>query len=171
MKPIILLALGTAASLLPAIAIATAQDAKTAQSQSSSKAVVANPSPQPNRKQLEDKFIKTLTKATFHGRWCLVENGKPGPAKQEKYTINGVSKLGPDLWLIHARIQYGKKDVNVPVPVYLKWAGDTPVISITNLPIPGIGTYSARVLIYNNTYAGTWSGSDHVGLLNGTISH
>ena len=125
----------------------------------------------PSQLELEQTFIKTLTKATFNGRWCLVEDGKPSPPKDEKYTINGVSKLSEDLWLISARIQYGKVDVSVPIPVQVKWAGDTPVISITNLAIPGAGTYTARVLIYNNTYAGTWSGRSHGGLLNGAINH
>ncbi len=53
----------------------------------------------------------------------------------------------------------------------VKWAGDTPVITLDNVGMPGGGnSYSARVLIYDKTYAGTWSGGDHVGLLNGVIT-
>ena len=39
------------------------------------------------------------------------------------------------------------------------------------LPGPGYArsAYSARVLIFENTYAGTWSGGDHGGLMNGVI--
>jgi hypothetical protein len=38
--------------------------------------------------------------------------------------------------------------------------------------VPGIGTYSARVLIYDDHYAGTWSGSaTHRGSLFGKIEH
>jgi hypothetical protein len=49
------------------------------------------------------------------------------------------------------------------------WAGDTAVISLTDLAIPGVGTYTARVLVHGDTYAGTWSGGEHAGLLNGVI--
>jgi hypothetical protein len=43
--------------------------------------------------------------------------------------------------------------MNLPV----KFAGDTPVISVTNLGFPGFGSFTARVVIYNGTYAGTWA--------------
>ena len=125
----------------------------------------------PTQAQLEAKFKAALNKATFRGRWCVVKDGKPGPDKDEHYTIQGVNKLGGDVWMIHARLQYGTKDVTVPIPVQVKWAGDTPVISITSLAIPNVGTYTARVVIYDNLYAGTWSGGDHGGLLSGAITH
>ena len=43
--------------------------------------------------------------------------------------------------------------MNLPV----KFAGDTPVISLTNFTVPGFGSFTARVVIYNGAYAGTWS--------------
>jgi len=55
--------------------------------------------------------------------------------------------------------------------VHVKWAGDTPVIVLDKVGIPGAASYSARVLIYEKTYAGTWSGGDHGGLLNGVITN
>lgn len=121
--------------------------------------------------ELEAKFKATLSRATLSGRWCGIKDGKLTPEKEDKYTILGVSKLGNDIWLINARLQYGKKDITVPLPVQVKWAGDTPVIIVDNLGIPSGGSYSARVLIYDKTYAGTWSGGDHAGLLNGIIKN
>ena len=126
--------------------------------------------PKPTQEQLEAKFKTTLTKATMSGRWCLIKDGQLTPEKDDKYTILSVSKVGGDVWLINARIQYGKKDVTAPVPVQVKWAGDTPVIIVDNVGVPGGGNYSARVLIYEDTYAGTWSGGDHAGLMNGVIT-
>lgn len=122
-----------------------------------------------NQAELEEQFKETLTNATFIGRWCLVKDGELGPEQEERYDLRGVSKLGEDIWIIQARIRYGEKDVTVPIPVHVKWAGDTPVISITDLGIPGLGTYTARVVIYDKTYAGTWSGGRHGGLLHGII--
>jgi hypothetical protein len=127
--------------------------------------------PRPNTEELEAKFKATLTKATFSGRWCGIKDGKLTPEKEDKYTIVSVAKLGADTWIIHARIQYGDKDFVAPIPVQVKWAGDTPVITLDNVGIPGGNMYSARVLIYAKTYAGTWSGGDHAGLLNGIITN
>lgn len=127
--------------------------------------------PKLSAEELETKFKNTLTKASMTGRWCLVKDGKLTPEKEDKYTIQSVSKLGGDMWIIHARIQYNKKDIVAPIPVQVKWAGDTPVIVVDNIPVPGGGSYSARVLFHDKTYAGTWSGGDHVGLLNGVITN
>lgn len=120
---------------------------------------------------LEAKFKATLTKATMTGRWCAIKNGALGPEKEDKYTIVSVTKLGGDAWLINTRIQYNQKDIVAPIPVQVKWAGDTPVIIVDKIPVPGGGVYSARVLIYEHTYAGTWSGADYGGLLNGVITN
>ena len=126
--------------------------------------------PKASQEELEAKFKATMTKATMAGRWCSVKDGKMGPEKEDKYSIVGVSKVSGDAWIIQARIQYNQKDIIAPIPIQVKWAGDTPVITLDNVPVPGGGVYSARVLVYGNTYAGTWSGGDHGGLLNGVIT-
>jgi hypothetical protein len=60
----------------------------------------------------------------------------------------------------------------VPEPEWLnRWAGDRPVITLTDLSIPGVGTYTARVLLYSDQYAGTWSGGTHGGQVFGKIIH
>jgi len=127
--------------------------------------------PKLSPEELEAKFKATLTKATLSGRWCGIKDGKLTPEKEDKYTIIGVQKLGGDAWVIHARMQYGQKDIIAPIPVQVKWAGDTPVILVDNIGIPGGNNYSARLLIYDHAYAGTWSGGDHAGLLNGLITN
>jgi hypothetical protein len=127
--------------------------------------------PKLSQEELEAKFKATLTKATLSGRWCGIKDGQLTPEKEDKYTILGVSKLGGDTWMIHARIQYAKQDFTMPIPVQVKWAGDTPVLTLDQVGIPGGNSYSARVLIYEKTYAGTWSGGDHAGLLNGLITN
>ncbi len=123
----------------------------------------------PNRAELEQKFKDTMANTVLAGRWCLVEAGKLGDEKEDKYTIQSANKIGEDLWVIFSKVEYGTKNVTLPIPVQVKWAGDTPVISITNLGLPGLGTYSARVVIYDQTYAGTWSGGGHAGLMHGLI--
>src|SRR4051812_31163747 len=107
------------------------------------------PAARPNsgQDQLEATFKTTLTKATLSGRWCsIISDGKKSegklklsPDKEDKYTIVGVSKLKGDSWLIRARIQYGKVDVVAPIPIQVKWAGDTPVIIVDKMTMPGGG--------------------------------
>jgi hypothetical protein len=133
------------------------------------------PAPEPSRpavsgEALEAKFKATLTEAVMTGRWCMLKDGKLGPDKDEKYTITGVEKTGDSEWTISARIQYGSLDFVAPVPVKVKWAGDTPVIIVDNVGFPGTAKYSARVMIFGDTYAGTWSGGEHGGLMHGVIT-
>jgi len=162
-------------AILLLLCVAMASESRAAENEPASEA----PKLKPDQDQLEATFKAALTKATLSGRWCsvLADGKKPegklklSPEKDEKYTIVGVSKLKGDSWLIRARIQYGKVDVVAPIPIQVKWAGDTPVIVVDKMTMPGGGTYSARVMIYENTYAGTWSGGDHGGLLNGVINH
>ncbi len=125
----------------------------------------------PSQAELEKKFMATLTKATLSGHWSMIQDGQLSAEKNDKYTITSVLKIGPDAWLINARIQYGTKNIVAPIPVLVKWAGDTAVIIVDKIPVPGSGIYSARVLIYEKTYAGTWSGGDHAGLLSGVITN
>lgn len=122
----------------------------------------------PPQAELEQRFKNLLTDCVFDGRWCMVRDGKLTEEKSEKYTITGASKSGGDVWIIYAKMQYRGKELTVPVPIQLKWAGDTPVITLDNVNVSG-GTYSARVLVYDKTYAGTWSAGDHGGMLHGMI--
>jgi len=109
-----------------------------------------------SRAQLEKRFRDTLTNATLTGRWRLVTDGKLGKEREEKYSISAATKVSKDYWLITARIQYAGRDVTVPVPVKLQWAGDTPVVTLTDVSIPGLGTFTARVMFYRDHYSGMW---------------
>ncbi|HSI33572.1 MAG TPA: hypothetical protein VK986_08280 [Tepidisphaeraceae bacterium] len=132
-----------------------------------SKPTATEAPPDPEQLAREKAFTERMTNAVMVGQWS---DGKAAP-KGDKYTIESVQKMPGkgDTWVFNARIQFGGKDVTIPLPVPVKWAGDTPVISVTDFGIPGLGTYTARVLIYNDTYAGTWSGGDHGGYMWGKI--
>ncbi len=120
-----------------------------------------------DRPALEADFQKLMTRAVLVGHFSV--DGQDAPAKQDRYTIVRATKLQNDIWLFTVRIEFGGKDVTVPMPVPVRWAGDTPVISVTDLTVPGIGTYTARVVIYRDRYAGTWNGADHGGEMWGHI--
>lgn len=121
--------------------------------------------------EMEAKFIATLTNATLKGRTAGIKDGQLGPEKDDSYQIVSVTKVGGDRWTINARLSYGGKSLVLPIPAQVKWAGDTPVLIVDQLSL-GIGpAYSARVLIYDKTYAGTWSGGEEGGLLSGVITN
>ena len=120
----------------------------------------------------EARFQQTLSGVVLEGHFTIIGADEPGPLRRETYTIQSVQKLPEgDFWLFQARIQYGGRDVTLPLPLEVKWAGDTPVITLTRLTIPGLGTYSARVVIdgENGKYAGTWSHDDRGGHMFGVI--
>ena len=96
--------------------------------------------------------------------------GKERPPMKETYEIQNVQKFGnDDLWIFTARVKYGNKDVTLPMPLPVKWVGDIPVISMNNLNIPGLGVFSAHVVIDGDKYAGTWAHGKVGGHLYGTI--
>ena len=120
---------------------------------------------------LEKKFSDDLSGVVFAGNYSVTAAGKETPSQMEKYTINRVSKVKDkeDSWLFVTRIQYGKTDLEVPLALQVKWAGDTPVITLTNMTIPALGTFTARVMIYGDRYAGTWQHGKTGGHLWGRI--
>jgi hypothetical protein len=111
------------------------------------------------REALIRDFEATMSGATLAGYFSTGD----GELSEEHYTIESVSHVQGDNWIIQSRIQYGEKDVTIPVPIQVKWAGDTPVLTLTDLTLPGLGTFTARVLIYRDQYAGTWRAGDEVG--------
>jgi len=65
--------------------------------------------------------------------------GEPARQRSERYEIEKVVKRSADIWTFHARIQFGDTDVTLPVPVKLLWAGDTPVVSVTDPGLRAVG--------------------------------
>ena len=118
----------------------------------------------------EQRFKEMLSGVTLTGHFTITGEEDPSTLREEKYTITKVTKLSNDYWLFFARVQYGGRDVTVPLKLEVKWAEDTPIITLTDLELPNLGTYTARVIIYRGQYAGTWSGGKHGGHLFGIIT-
>lgn len=122
----------------------------------------------PDQKALFDKFSETLTGAALVGKFTVV--GRDMPPKEERYEIRSVYKLDEgDLWLFNARVKYGDHDTVIPMPLEVKWAGKTPVITLEDVALPGLGTFSAHVVIDGDKYAGTWTHGEVSGHLFGRI--
>jgi len=120
-------------------------------------------------KTRETRIANYLTGSKFVGKYTT-DTGKDDAAKQETYTITKVEKLPEaDMYRLTSRIQYGSTDSEVPMDLKILWAGSTPVITLDNVWIPGLGTFSARVLIHDGRYSGTWSHDEVGGHLFGKI--
>ena len=112
-------------------------------------------------------FAASISGVTLVG--YSTRTNREGLSKEERYDIDKVSHVAGDTWLFQTRLRYDGHDIPVPIPLTIKWAGDTPVITMTDLSIPGVGTYTARVVLYREQYAGTWSGKNIGGQLFGKI--
>lgn len=124
----------------------------------------------PSQEDLIKNLEKTLTGAKLTGRFTVTGKDDMAPAPEE-YTITSARKLiDGDQWMITARIKYGNTDKSFPVPIDIKWAGATPIMTLDKVTIPGLGTFSTRVVIHDGLYAGTWQHDAVGGHLFGTIS-
>ena len=110
---------------------------------------------------LKRGFQESMSGVVLEGFFTV--NDRDGGPRKERYQISKMSKLAGDYWVCQARIQYGSHDVTVPVPVKVKWAGDTPILTLTDVAIPGLGTFTARVLFYDKNYVGVWRHGEHSG--------
>ncbi len=114
-------------------------------------------------------FEKMLSNTKLTGNFTVVGQEKKDLTPEE-YTISEVKKMDEgDYWLFKVRIKYQKYNLKVPVPLEVKWAGNTPIVSLDNASVPGFGKFNARVVFHENKYSGTWSHGKIGGHLFGTI--
>ena len=123
-----------------------------------------------DQKKLFDKFIKSMKNTVMVGSFTI-DGDKESKRREERYEIKRVVKADRgDYWNIFARMKFGSVDATLPFPVEVKWAGSTPVITVDELKLIGMGdAFDARVLIADGKYAGTWSHGKVGGLMYGRI--
>ncbi len=119
------------------------------------------------QQQREKRFREQLRNVELVGSWTI--DGQDKAPKKDRYTISSVEKSLGNTWVINARIQYGDKDITLPVAVQVRWAGDTPVLMLTDVTLPGLGTFTVRLMVYKDHYAGYWRHDEVTGHMWGTI--
>jgi hypothetical protein len=120
--------------------------------------------------ELERRFTDQMHGATLVGRFTIAGR-EDRAASAERYEISSVEKLSGDDWRFNAHLQYGNVDVTLPIVVTMLWAGDTPMVTMTDVTIPSLGTFTARVFFYRDRYAGTWQHGNVGGQMFGRIEH
>lgn len=117
----------------------------------------AQPTDEAAKAEQEAAFSKSMENCTLVGSFTVDGKDDGEPLKAERYEIESVTRANDNLWIFTARVKYGKLDTKLPITVPMEWAGDTPMVTLTNATLPGLGEgFSARVLFYENRYAGTW---------------
>ena len=101
----------------------------------------------------ERQFAEHMKNAALVGRFTVTGREDRAP-REDRYDISSVEKVGDDQWRFNAKI--GELGVTLPIVVTMQFAGDTPIITITDFAIPTLGTFTSRVFFYGDRYAGTW---------------
>ena len=118
---------------------------------------------------LEREFTERMRNVVLVGHFTI-EGQQRRDGLPERYAISEVTKLEGDRWRFDVHMTYGSVDATLPVVVPMVWAGDTPMVSITDFAIPSLGEeFGARVVFHDSRYAGTWDHGDYGGLMYGTI--
>ena len=117
---------------------------------------------------LERDFAERMQNVVLVGHFTI-EGRERGGGSPERYEIASIAKVGDDRWRFDVRMVYGSVDATLPVVVPILWAGDTPMVSITDFTIPTLGTFTARVFFYDDRYGGSWQHGEYGGLMYGEI--
>ena len=126
---------------------------------------------EPKLEDLHKAFSEMLTDATFKGTWAPIAGGELGEEKDDGYKIVRVTKKKGYYWEFITRMNIRGTEIDFPMPIQVRFAGDTAVLILNDVPVGEGKTYSARVMIHNDVYAGSWWGvGGKGGTISGTIS-
>lgn len=113
-------------------------------------------------KAREQKLTEYLSGVKFVGSFTVTGAAERPPEPESYYILSAEKMDDGDWWKLTARIKYSTHDLTIPMALEIKWAGETPVITVDQMVVPGLGTFDARVLIRKGSYAGTWA-HDQIG--------
>lgn len=128
----------------------------------------ANVSEAEARLAAETAFKELLSGATLSGSFTVDSEEPIDPTKllkPDKYQLATVNKVKGDFWMF----VYVHRGVPIPLTLKVLWAGKTPVLTLDEFTIAGMGTFSARVMFHGDRYAGTWQHGKKGGLMFGKI--
>lgn len=116
---------------------------------------------------LRKELATALTGATLVGHFTVDDDLSDKPLKPDRYTISQVTPVKDD----HFLFVYVHQGIPIPLTLKVLWAGDTPVLTLDEFTIAGMGTFSARLMfrLKSDRYAGTWQHGEKGGLMFGRI--
>jgi hypothetical protein len=122
---------------------AFAQEATKAPTTGSVKSAPQDSAPQdkaPQDKAREQKLADYLSGVKFVGSFTVTGSAERPPEPESYYILSAEKMDDGDWWKLTARIKYSTYDLTVPMAMEIKWAGETPVITVDQMAVPGMGT-------------------------------
>jgi hypothetical protein len=116
---------------------------------------------------VERQFTDRMRNVSLVGTFTV--DGRDRTPREDRYDISSVEKVGQDLWRFTARMKCCGIVDAVPITVPMRFDGDTPMIMMTDTSLPGIGTFTVRLLFYGDRYTGTWQHGKFGGHMSGRI--
>jgi hypothetical protein len=117
---------------------------------------------------LERQFADRMRDVTLVGTFSITGRDDRAP-QPDRYDISSVEKVGDNLWRFNAGMSCCGVNGAIPIVVPMRWSGDTPMITMTDTSLPGVGTFTVRLLFYEDQYAGTWQHGKVGGHMSGRI--
>jgi len=111
-------------------------------------------------------FAALLENATLEGTWAPVAD-PGGEGKADRYEVARAEPKGGDRWAIVWKVRHQGRVIDYPIPAVVKFAGDSAVLILDDVPVGDGKTWSARVLFQADTYVGRWWNAQGKG---GTVS-
>ena len=108
--------------------------------------------------------------ARMKGQFNVVGPQGQSPAQIDLYMVSELSRGEENQWIFNYSMSFNQDQKMSPIPVEVLWAGETPVLTMTDQEIPGLqGKFSARLLIHDGKYGGTWQHGAIGGLMWGVL--
>ncbi|MDA1266677.1 MAG: PQQ-binding-like beta-propeller repeat protein [Planctomycetota bacterium] len=126
------------------------------------------PTPAELQAEREAAFAAKMSGAILAGQFTDRTRPDAEPAA-DRYTLGEVKQLESGKWRFEAKIEYMGRTGTVPLEIDVFWAGDTPVITLTDFKVPLFGTFTSRVMVFEDEYVGLWDGAGHGGKMWGDI--
>ena len=114
---------------------------------------------------IEKQFSADLSGSSLVGYFTVDDAEDALKPKADRYRLGTVTKVKDDQWLF----TYSHQGIPIPLMLKVLWAGKTPVLTLDDFTIAGMGTFSARVMFHGDRYAGTWQHGQKGGLMFGRI--
>lgn len=118
--------------------------------------------------ELERQFADHMRDVTLVGTFT-VAGREDRPPRPDRYDIFSAEKVGDNLWRFNASMDCCGVTGAIPIVVPMRWHGDTPMIEMTDTSVPGVGSFTVRLLFHEDRYAGTWQHGSTGGLMSGRI--
>jgi hypothetical protein len=105
----------------------------------------------------DSRFEALMSGARMVGQFTVDTGQADATPRADLYSVSELERGEDDVWVFHYTMSFGDNLGNTfDIPVRVVWADDTPMLTMTDQEVEGLGTFTVRVMIHGDRYAGTW---------------